>query len=87
MLYEALLQSLFASCRGIGLCLYDRKRMPLDVINGALVTHPIVGSNGHYRSNPFYDSETIDTAAVPDADVLTRLDQLERTRSRRRKSI
>ena len=87
MLYEALLQSLFASCRGIGLCLYDRKRMPLDVINGALVTHPIVGSNGHYRSNPFYDSETIDTAEVPDADVLTRLDQLERTRSRRRKSI
>jgi chemotaxis family two-component system sensor kinase Cph1 len=41
ILYEALLKSLFASCRATGLCLYDRKRMPLGIINPALATHPI----------------------------------------------
>ena len=34
VVYEALLKSLFANCRAIGLCLYDRGRMPLAVING-----------------------------------------------------
>jgi hypothetical protein len=38
IVYEALLKSLFASCRAIGLCMYDRNRMPLHVINGALST-------------------------------------------------
>jgi len=52
--YEALLRSLFANCRAIGMCLYDRQRMPLEVINGALALHPIGGQNGEYRSNPFY---------------------------------
>jgi hypothetical protein len=30
--YEALLKSLFANCRAIGLCLYNREQMPLAVI-------------------------------------------------------
>ena len=55
IVYEALLKSLFSNCRAIGLCLYDRKRMPLEVINGALATHPIAGSHGHYAANPRYD--------------------------------
>src|SRR5690349_492062 len=55
IVYEALLKSLFASCRAIGLCLYDRNRMPLDVINGALATHPVAGAFGQYGANPFYD--------------------------------
>ena len=52
IVYEALLKSLFASCRAIGLCLYDRKRMPLQVINGALSTHPVAGSHGSLRRQP-----------------------------------
>ena len=76
--YEALLRSLFASCRAIGLCLYDRKRMPLAVINGALATHPVAGSGGQYGVNPFYESETHGTSAVDDADVLRKLAQLDR---------
>jgi len=55
IVYEALLKSLFTNCRAIGLCLYDRKRMPLEVINGALATHPIAGSHGQYAANPYYD--------------------------------
>jgi hypothetical protein len=80
ILYEALLKSLFAGCRAIGLCLYDRKRMPLGIINGALATHPVAGSHGHYGANPFYDPATTGIAPVHDADVLGRLEKLDRTR-------
>lgn len=61
--YEALLKSLFASCRAIGLCLYHRARMPLAVLDGALQTHPVAGSRGHYRRNPFYEPGKLRAAA------------------------
>ena len=78
IVYEALLKSLFASCRATGLCLYDRKRMPLDVINGALCTHPVAGSHGHYRANPFYDPATTGPTDITQAAVLDKLAQLDR---------
>jgi len=55
--YEALLKTLFASCRAIGLCLYDTSRMPLAVINGALATHPLVGCRASYSANALYGSK------------------------------
>ena len=55
--YEALLRSLFATSTATGLCLYDRDRMPLGVLNGALVTHPIAGVHGRFRTNPYYSAE------------------------------
>ena len=79
IVYEALLKSLFASCRAIGLCLYDRKRMPLDVINGALCTHPIAGSHGHYGANPFYDPATTGLSGLNQAAVLEKVAQLDRS--------
>jgi hypothetical protein len=79
IVYEALLKSLFASCRAIGLCLYDRKRMPLDVINGALCTHPVVGAHGHYGANPFYDPTTVGPGGSNHAAVLEKLAQLDRS--------
>jgi chemotaxis family two-component system sensor kinase Cph1 len=85
IVYEALLRSLFANCRAIGLCLYDRKRMPLDVINGALATHPVAGSHGQFHPNRFYDSKTDRMSAVDDADVLVKLDQLDRSNGSHRK--
>jgi hypothetical protein len=59
--YEALLRSLFSTARATGPCLYDRRRMPLDVVNGAIVTHPVVRAGGGYHRNPYYD----DTADAP----------------------
>jgi hypothetical protein len=44
------------------------------VIDGALATHPVAGSHGHYSPNPFYDPMTTRIAAVDDTDVLTRLE-------------
>ena len=79
IVYEALLKSLFASCRATGLCLYDRNRMPLDVINGALCTHPVAGSRGHYSANPFYDAAITGPTAVNQAAVLEKLAQLDRS--------
>ena len=63
----------------IGLCLYDRRRMPLKVIGGALATHPVAGSRGHYSANPFYDRGASSLAAVDDRNVLERLAQLDRS--------
>jgi hypothetical protein len=78
IVYEALLKSLFGSCRAIGLCLYDRQRMPLAVIDGALATHPVACAAGHYTANPFYNPDVTGVAAVDDAAVLGRLEQLDR---------
>jgi hypothetical protein len=79
IVYEALLKPLFANCRAIGLCLYDRSRMPLAIINGALATHPVAGSDGRYVANPFYDPAATRSVPVPDGDVRGRLAQLDRS--------
>jgi two-component system, chemotaxis family, sensor kinase Cph1 len=81
IVYEALLKSLFANCRAIGFCLYDRKRMPLEVINGALLTHPIAGAHGHYSANQFYDPATTHPTSIDPADVLGKLARLDRSSS------
>jgi hypothetical protein len=78
-LTEALLKCLFANCRAIGLCFYNRERMPLAVIDGALATHPITGSDGRCRPNRHYDANTVGLSAVDDADVLLKLEQLDRS--------
>jgi hypothetical protein len=66
MVYEALLRSLFASAPATGLCLYDARRMPLSVIDGALATHPMVRAGGDYRINAFYDPSV---AVLPASDL------------------
>ena len=76
IVYEALLRSLFASSRATGLCLYDRTRMPLDVLNGALETHPLLASPGQSRQNPYYDPATTRMSSVSDVDVLRKLSRL-----------
>jgi hypothetical protein len=82
--YEVLLRTLFATARATGLCLYDRKRMPLQVLDGALVTHPFAGVNGHARSNPFYDSGETSLADRSDDAVASRLNALKRPARRAR---
>ena len=53
--YEALLRMVFSNAPATGLCLYDKRRMPLQVLDGALLTHPIVESAGGFMSNGVYD--------------------------------
>lgn len=78
IVYEALLRPVFATCRAIGLCLYDRTRMPLDVIDGALATHPLAGSRQRYAANPFYDPTVTQRRPVEDVHVHEKLKRLDR---------
>ena len=55
IVYEALLRMLFTTSPATGLCLYDRRRMPLQIVNGALLTHPVVEVAGEFRRNDSYD--------------------------------
>ena len=77
--YEALLKSLFANGHATGMCLYDRNRMPLNVIAGALATHPIArAAKTGYRLNPFYDAAVTTSADAEPAAVASRMAHLDR---------
>ena len=52
--YEALLNPFFKNVRGAGMCLYDRRRLPKHLIDGALATHPSLVSAGRHQVNPAY---------------------------------
>ena len=68
--YEALLKMLFSTWPATGLCLYDRRRMPLQVVNGALLTHPVVEMAGEFERNERYDSSVKRLSDVdPSSDV------------------
>ena len=75
--YEALLRSLFSSAKATGLCLYDRQRMPLAVIDGALCTHPVVHTDGLFAQNEFYDASVRSLRAVEPAAVTLKLERLQ----------
>ena len=51
--YESLLNQFFASVRGLGMCQYDRSRLPEGVLDHALHTHSSVVVDGKRRDNPF----------------------------------
>jgi hypothetical protein len=72
--YEALLRALFSSARVTGLCLYDRQRMPLAVIDGALSTHPVVRTSSGYGVNAFYEPAV---RSLQPSDPLVLADKLE----------
>ena len=77
IVYEALLKTLFATCRAIGLCMYDRRRMPLDVIDGAIATHPKVLAGGAYRVNQYYEPARSHLQSTDTEIVVAKLRQLD----------
>lgn len=85
--YEARVRSLFAAARAMAFCLYNRRGTPLNVIDGALATHPLMAAAaGHAMPNPFYEG---DTSALPieARDVPLKLHELTRlARGARRSS-
>jgi len=73
IVYEALLRMLFSTSRATGLCLYDRRRMPLQVVNGALLTHPILQVAGGFNWNHLYDPAVKCLSDVdPSSDIAKR---------------
>ena len=80
--YEALLRMLFSTSRATGLCLYHRGRMPLQVVNGALLTHPIVEVSGRFTRNDLYDSRVTRLSDVEAVSDLSRRRRTPRSGSR-----
>jgi hypothetical protein len=76
---EAAARSLFASARVIALCLYSRRGTALNVLDGALATHPLTtAAAGHTMSNPFYDQETATLRTASGHEVTSKLHELTR---------
>ena len=76
--YEAFLNSMFDRQRALGLCLYDRQRLPSLVIDHAIATHPTVALDRANVVNPFYRPAAVSQtrAAHPD-DVDWKLRDLQ----------
>jgi hypothetical protein len=77
--YEAGVRSLFNGTRATAFCLYHRRRMPVNVLNGAIVTHPVTfAARGDAMSNPFYERHATALPTDRDADVMPKLQMLTR---------
>ena len=77
IVYEALLRMLFTTSPATGLCLYDRRRMPLQVVNGALLTHPVIQVAGQFSRNVLYDPAV---RGLSDVDPSSEIPRSRRTR-------
>jgi hypothetical protein len=71
VIYEALCTQFFENSRAVGMCMYNRARLPPGLIDHALTTHPRTFSNGRVEVNPLDRSHDIAAArrAAPDHGV------------------
>ena len=52
VIYEALCSEFFRNSRAVGMCMYDRGRLPQGLLDHALSTHPCIVAGGACRPNP-----------------------------------
>jgi hypothetical protein len=65
--YEARLNAFYPSSRALGLCLYNRNKLPVATLDHGLATHPHIRLEGNILlDNPFYEAPA--TAASRTAD-------------------
>ncbi|HUJ13059.1 MAG TPA: MEDS domain-containing protein [Thermoanaerobaculia bacterium] len=66
--YEARLNAFYPSQRALGLCLYNRNRLPKEMLDHGLATHPHVRIAGNILlDNPFYEHPEIAASRGADA--------------------
>lgn len=76
--YEAFLNQFFKGVRATGMCLFDRARLPPELVDHALATHSSVHLPGRLVSNPFFEPAATG-ARVPQIDkVESKLRALQR---------
>jgi hypothetical protein len=82
--YEARLNDFYSSNRALGLCQYDRNKLPAATLDLCLATHPWVRMEGPILlTNPFYELPDIAVARVPNPDDVERkLGHLQSARRR-----
>ena len=78
--YEALLNQFFQGLRAAGMCQYDRRRLPVDMIDHALATHSTAIIDGQHQANPLYRPPSIATS--PNAQPSALLWELSEPRRR-----
>jgi hypothetical protein len=58
--YEAVLNELFRNVRGLGMCQYDRKRLPAHVVaHAGICAHSSLVVEGSHQPNPGYDPASV----------------------------
>jgi hypothetical protein len=77
--YEALLNGFYKSHKALGLCQYNRTRLPPAILDHGIATHPTVRLGGSFLlSNPFYELPEAAMRRTPDpAGVDARIARLE----------
>jgi hypothetical protein len=69
--YEARLNDFYPSSRALGLCLYNRNRLPPETLDHGLATHPHVRLDGNILlDNPFYEVPDEAARRKPDRSAL-----------------
>ena len=63
--YEALLNQFFQGVRAAGMCQYDRRRLPVEMIDHALATHSTAIVNGQHQANPLYKPLSLAGSRTP----------------------
>lgn len=82
--YEAEVNRLYPDLDLVGLCQYDRRRLPEEVVDAIVRTHPILTGRETVTSNPYYvEPDAVDARPQTrppgrDLDVLERLQRRER---------
>ena len=76
--YEALLNDFYKNHRALGLCQYNRRRLPAEILDHGIATHPTIRIDGHMLlTNPFYElPETAMTRTARGVGVDERIEQL-----------
>jgi hypothetical protein len=75
--YEALLNHFYKSNRALGLCQYNRRRLPEAILDHGIATHPVIRIDGPILlTNPFYEDP--DTARTRKADTARVRDKITR---------
>ena len=74
--YEALLNHFYRNNRALGLCQYNRRRLPAAILDHGLATHPTIRIAGPILlTNPFYEQPELAKSRVSNADgVAARID-------------
>jgi hypothetical protein len=69
--YEARLNAFYPSSRALGLCLYNRSKLPGATLDHSLATHPHVRLEGNILlDNPFYEEPAKAARRMPDNNSL-----------------
>ena len=69
--YEGSVETLLRTSDALGLCLYHRRRMPSELLDCALATHPLAGVGGRPRPNAFYRPKPIADLRTPQSDDIS----------------